>query len=108
MQDFNCLRCGFCCQLDVVLGKADHQRIRAAGKIRYSRKKHGESILKRRGKYCIFYRPGACSIYDFRPDACRRFPFEHDGSIGERCLQRKDFSSQVTQKVIKFMVSEIK
>ncbi len=107
-KDFRCRGCGFCCQLDVVLSNRDVSRLKNAGYDGFTRVDKGELILNKKGTHCMFYESGMCSVYEYRPDICRRFPFKKDGSINRQCRQMRDFSSQVTQKIIKFMIEDIK
>jgi len=101
MAQFQCLKCGFCCQLDVVLDKEDKSRLRAAGYYQFSRKRQGEDIMKKRGSYCMFYKNG-CRVYDIKPGVCERFPFKND-TMSEHCRQNLSWNAQIEQKIVKFM-----
>ncbi|MBR9691004.1 YkgJ family cysteine cluster protein [Candidatus Woesearchaeota archaeon] len=101
-KEFECEKCGFCCQLDVKLRSEDVKKIKKIKK-NFTRRKDGETFLKKNGKFCVFYDNKLCSIYLYRPYECTRFPFNKDGSMNEKCRQKKDFSSKVTQSIVKFM-----
>ena len=106
MDCFLCQKCGFCCQLEVVLSKQDRQRLHRAGKIRFSRKVRDVVLLKKRGKYCLYYNDG-CSVYDYRPEVCRRFPVQKDGSFSGKCSQMKNFGAEVDRKIVKFILNDM-
>ncbi len=105
---FSCRGCGFCCQLDVVLTKQDIRRLEIAGFEGFTRAEDDVLMLRMKGRHCLFYVSGMCRIYENRPDICRRFPFRIDGSVSQKCRQMRDFSSQVSQKIIKFMIEDRK
>ena len=106
MDAFECKKCGYCCQLDVVLKKEDIQNLKQAGKSGFITKRDGKKFLKHIDNFCIFYKDGLCGVYHFRPDVCRRFPYESDGEFSEKCKQRKDFSSRVERRIVEFMIQK--
>lgn len=77
---FNCIKCGLCCSLKVIPTESDIKRIEK------NLNKPRESFIENRGLkkvngYCMFLKnkngENTCSIYKFRPEACRRWPFKH-------------------------------
>jgi Fe-S-cluster containining protein len=85
---FECTACGKCCinhgdYQHVFLTEQDIDRTSAALDIsrreflrRYTRRVHGERILRDRDDRCVFLDPdGLCRIYETRPLQCRTFPF---------------------------------
>ena len=97
---FACLRCGHSCTQIVVVGEDEIERIESVGHPRadfletdgLGRKRlkidqYGE-------KFCHFFRweevdgkkRGKCSIYEQRPDTCRKYPFFPDGAAESSAL----------------------
>lgn len=90
---FKCIRCGRCCRwLEVPVVFSDVRLWLESGRTDILRNVCITSgVLARRlglDKYfalrrshggCVFFRAGLCSIYEYRPLACRLFPF----AIGE-------------------------
>ncbi len=105
---FKCMRCGFCCQLDVNVDEEDIKKIKKAGKQNFTIKKEGEFFLKTEGDFCIFFKEGLCSIYPVRPKVCVRFPFQKDNSISPKCQWRGDFESKIEKRLIEFTKNEAK
>ncbi|MBN2457583.1 YkgJ family cysteine cluster protein [Candidatus Woesearchaeota archaeon] len=105
---FKCMRCGFCCQLDVTLNENDIIRIKEKGHTGFYKKRSGEILLKKKRGFCIFfdYNNRLCSIYPYRPLVCRKFPFRDDSIMSNKCRQNDDFRSKVTQNIIMFMTQE--
>lgn len=87
---FSCTRCNLCCRFDsgyVWLSRADLARL--ASGLGLSRQdlldtycrvvnlggfKH-LSLREQPNNDCVFWRDGACSVYESRPLQCRSFPF---------------------------------
>ena len=84
---FECTRCGRCCtgapgyvwvneaeiamlahKLGMSLDDFGRRHLRAVGS-RYALLEHSAT------GDCVFYRDGACTVYDVRPHQCRAFPF---------------------------------
>ncbi len=108
MDDFECIRCGFCCHLDVKLTENDIQRLKAAGKKDFSKQTDHGIFLKHIGNHCIFLDPKKkmCKVYDSRPDICRRFPVHSDGEMSGKCQQDRRFGSRISRKIIGFIAME--
>jgi Fe-S-cluster containining protein len=76
----NCTFCGLCCTLTVRLSKEDIRRIEKTGKKKedFSECISYEWLLNPEGNKCTFLhiknRVGVCSIYENRPNDCKRFP----------------------------------
>ena len=91
---FTCLRCGYSCTQIVVLSDEEVARIAALGhdpkdfrevdglgRKRLKLDQYGD-------KFCHFFRwedvdgkkRGKCTIYNARPDTCRKYPFFPDGT----------------------------
>ncbi len=110
--NFKCNMCGFCCQFHVYLTQEEMKRL----DIRHKDydittdyiKKDGSFILKKKGSFCIFFKDNGCTIYEERPQMCRDFPFEADGTMSPKCRQAKEFSSRVDRRIIEFMNMEMK
>ncbi|MGM5483105.1 MAG: YkgJ family cysteine cluster protein [Nanobdellota archaeon] len=103
---FVCKRCGYCCQLDVVVDNNDINRLKKIGKTNFTIERGGKTFLKHKENYCIFFKDGLCSVYSARPQVCRRFPYESDGTLSEKCKQRKDFNSRVERRIVEFMIQK--
>jgi len=78
-KDFKCSRCGHCCQFAVLLNKKDIQNIISKGYApdSFLEKKNLLNLLKKnKTGFCIFLNSdNSCSIYEVRPQACRKFPY---------------------------------
>lgn len=88
---FKCTRCGKCCtEMDAVelsmddikpisksLGMNSQQFIRKYRLERASYKEIGTfyRLTWKHGESCPFYSSNACSIYEIRPDVCKKYPF---------------------------------
>lgn len=74
---FECVRCGNCCRLGFIeLTDEDIRRIEGEGHMGfYNLTKSGEKKLKKSDGKCVFLVGDSCSIYESRPEVCRRFPF---------------------------------
>ena len=109
---FNCMRCCDCCKKTVILSRNDCRRLAESGiELDYaSFKVFGFiRILRKKDDICIFCRQkfkdgimvSECSIYEYRPDVCRRFPFiTYPGFKGadKRC---KFIKKQVKEKRVR-------
>lgn len=81
---FSCKRCTKCCRDKVVvLTGEDISRLKPHVKgeffertTKFEREITGADykILMKRGR-CIFLKGNSCSVYEYRPDTCRRHPF---------------------------------
>ncbi len=107
VKDFECEKCGFCCQLDVKITQNDFINLIKNKKENFSIIKDNDIMLRKGvNGNCQYFEDGLCSIYNFRPEVCQNFPFEEEGMMSHKCRQKKDFQSQVAQKIIKFMNHE--
>lgn len=85
MPGFACTLCGNCCRdRVVVLYEEDVRRLKQAGHRNFyepteelERKltKAPYKMKMREDGSCIFLRGNLCSVYEQRPDTCRRYPF---------------------------------
>ncbi|MFH1788025.1 MAG: YkgJ family cysteine cluster protein [Candidatus Altiarchaeota archaeon] len=75
---FSCIMCGNCCRFAfIVLTDEDISRISQAGYKDFAvETPSGEKKLKRVKGRCVFVKSDKCSIYEVRPRACRKFPFQ--------------------------------
>lgn len=88
MTDFLCMRCGGCCAYDVRLTSGDKVRFLRGGIDLDSVVDHVNGAIRKEDGKCMFLtKKNSCGVYEFRPDACRRFPVRVDG-IDHRCRQR--------------------
>lgn len=85
---FNCVTCGLCCSLTVKPSEKDIKRIEKSGHKREEFLEKG--TLKKIQGYCLFLKKEdmtaksklnmqsnfVCSIYNSRPDICRKWPFQ--------------------------------
>ncbi len=76
--NFNCIKCGICCCLKVKPGEKDIRKIeKNLKKDRSFFLEDGK--LKQVNGYCMFLKnkskENVCSIYKFRPENCKRWPF---------------------------------
>lgn len=81
---FSCKRCATCCKGKVViLSEHDISRIKPHVKVnfferttKFEKKLTGADykILMVDGS-CVFLEGNTCTVYDYRPDTCRRHPF---------------------------------
>jgi Fe-S-cluster containining protein len=74
---FKCMMCGNCCRLRFIhLTKDDIARIQSKGHSDFHDNVGGECMLKRIRGRCMFVgKDDSCSIYEIRPEVCRKFPF---------------------------------
>lgn len=74
---FKCMMCGNCCRLRFIhLTKEDIERIQSSGHKDFYDKVGGEYMMKRNKGRCVFIgKDDSCSIYELRPEVCRKFPF---------------------------------
>ncbi|MDD5112063.1 MAG: YkgJ family cysteine cluster protein [Candidatus Altiarchaeota archaeon] len=74
---FSCEQCGNCCRLRTIqLSKDDITRMEKGGLQNFYETAGGEARIKRIKGRCVFLDAGgSCSVYDIRPEVCRRFPF---------------------------------
>ncbi len=77
-QSFSCKRCGRCCKLLLKLNEEDIERIKTKGHKDFHVVKKGKCCMKRINDYCIFLKLNkgicSCSIYEYRPKICKKFP----------------------------------
>jgi len=75
---FKCIECGECCQLKFKLKKSDIERFKK-GEIDWTRFVDENWGLKKINGHCPFLidKNGdkLCSVYKYRPDICRGWPF---------------------------------
>lgn len=84
---FACVECGQCCRFpgNVLLGDADITRLAAAldlsvdafiaSHTRLASNRRQLSLQDTEDGSCVLLEGDACSVYEARPDQCRRFPF---------------------------------
>lgn len=74
---FKCIRCGNCCRLGFIeLSDGDIDCIRKDGHDDFvDIIKSGKRKLKKDRGLCVFLKDNSCSIYNVRPEVCRKFPF---------------------------------
>ncbi len=84
---FKCTKCGECCRPVVKVSEEEIQRIEKTGLTRedfldydpMQWKNHTKDTLKQKNSVCMFLKRQGdefiCSIYEHRPDTCRRYPF---------------------------------
>ena len=73
---FRCAMCGNCCRFGIIeLSPEDVLRIESKGYQGFY-EKDGDTILIRKADgRCVFLENSLCSIHDFKPEVCRKFPF---------------------------------
>lgn len=78
---FKCVKCGECCLLKFKLRKSDVERLEM-GKCGWKKFTDESWNLKKINGYCAFLKDKnekrMCSVYKFRPYACREWPFFHN------------------------------
>jgi len=78
-EDFQCAKCGHCCQFSILLNKQDIQNIISSGhkEDKFLEKKNGLNMLKKnKTGFCVFFNSdNSCSIYEVRPKTCRKYPY---------------------------------
>lgn len=74
---FVCFKCGNCCRLRFIhLTQDDIERIQSQGHRDFYDDIGREHMMKRSKGRCVFIgRDDSCSIYELRPEVCRKFPF---------------------------------
>jgi Fe-S-cluster containining protein len=101
-EQIDCTTCANCCKVaTAVVSERDFERL--AKHLRISRERFVAEytmeseeegrILKRTGEEgCVFLDGTACTVYEARPDTCRRFPHvvRGNGSIASRMWQFVD------------------
>lgn len=91
--ELDCIACGACCHdANVILDEVDLDRFRIAGRKDLTTAKH--IVRHRDGRISLrFAKPGPCqlqaadnrcTIYDFRPDNCRRFVTGSEACLAAR------------------------
>lgn len=84
----SCDRC--CWRTRMTLTAADVERLRAAGRRRFSRRnRDGIPQLVNRAGHCVFLVGGRCSVYEIRPEGCRLYPLILN--LGTNRVERDDF-----------------
>lgn len=106
---FLCTKCGICCMLEDFLTAGEinakpegHPEVRA--KMKALSEALGEMWLADEAKYdnhiahtpCPFLINNACSIYEIRPDGCRRFPNTTFGMQTQDCEPLTRFKTQLS------------
>jgi Fe-S-cluster containining protein len=98
-EQIDCTACANCCRVaTAVLHERDVERLarhlrlsRADFLARYTAQSEEEGIILRRtdAAGCVFLAGNDCTVYEARPDACRRFPhlLRGEGSIASRMWQ---------------------
>ncbi|HLC96682.1 MAG TPA: YkgJ family cysteine cluster protein [Candidatus Nanoarchaeia archaeon] len=81
--NFKCTKCGLCCFISPFLKADDIKRIENAGYPRehFLEELRGKKFMKMDGGKCIFLKKVnegeyLCSIYEHRPETCRKYPTE--------------------------------
>ena len=77
----DCTQCGNCCKLVIMVTPEDMRRLCSGLAIPEDQFK--EKYLQRKDEVtwciasrpCVFLKDKMCTVYPFRPDACRRFPY---------------------------------
>ena len=98
LETLDCRACGACCRdNDVLLGKDDFARWRAAGR---SDLEAPEFLRARKKKLrvlpsgdCVHLRGNDCGIYEVRPDNCRAFPAGSECCMFARDEQREKLAA---------------
>lgn len=91
---FKCVKCGECCRPIVKVSEEEIQRIEQTGLSRTLflqqnpiDEKEGKNTLKQINGVCMFLqRQGEefiCSMYNARPDICRKYPFITQNKISD-------------------------
>ena len=101
LETLDCRACGACCRdNDVLLGKDDFARWRAAGR---SDLEAPEFLRARKRKLrvlpsgdCVHLRGNDCGIYEVRPDNCRAFPAGSECCLFARDEQREKLAARAT------------
>ncbi len=85
MPGFSCTLCGDCCRNRVIpLYEEDIERLKSAGyedfyestdSIEFELTGAPYKMKLRKDGSCIFLEDNMCSVYEIRPDTCRRYPF---------------------------------
>lgn len=91
-KDIECVACSNCCKTIVpVLTEGDISRISgvlgvtASGfKDKYLKRKNEDWMIKTRS--CPFLTDKGCSIYEYRPETCREYPYTHKDEITSRLI----------------------
>lgn len=79
--NFKCVKCGECCRPVVKVSQEDIKRIKELGVKNFTEfdTEIESHVLKQKNNVCMFLRKEndefVCSIYDHRPDVCRKYPF---------------------------------
>ncbi len=85
MPGFLCTLCGDCCRNRVIpLYEKDIKRLESAGykgfyepttELEFELTGAPYKMKLKRDGSCIFLKDNLCSVYELRPDTCRRYPF---------------------------------
>jgi Fe-S-cluster containining protein len=101
---FLCTKCGVCCTLDDFLTAGEitakpQDQPQVHDKVKTLHEDLGKMWEKNRAKYdqyimqtpCPFLVDNSCSIYDIRPEGCKRFPNTTFGMLTQDCEALKRF-----------------
>ena len=97
-EQIDCTQCANCCRVaTVTLSERDVDRLARYLRIKprkfipdYTEESEDEGLILRRSESgCVFLSGNDCTVYDARPDICRRFPHlvRGQGSIASRMWQ---------------------
>lgn len=73
---FECIQCGTCCRIRTIsITGDDIKRIEVRGYTDFWEKRGKEKVMKRARGRCVFLKNESCSIHEFKPKICGKFPF---------------------------------
>lgn len=97
-KDFACERCGESCKPLVQVSQHDIERISSLGYSDFLMPdplNSGNTVLRKEGDYCLFLKKNDdgffCSIYEHRPEVCRKYPFFKEGMKLKSCRPKEIF-----------------
>jgi len=96
-QEIDCTDCANCCKkLAPALSQEETERIASFLKLtygefeeKYIKRKTPQGILLK-GPECPFLSENKCSVYEYRPEACRSYPHLHRDNINHRLISFVD------------------
>ncbi|AGK61211.1 putative Fe-S-cluster oxidoreductase [Archaeoglobus sulfaticallidus PM70-1] len=101
--------CGKCCyETEMPLSKSDIERITSLGynESEFAVEVNGVKQLRNVDGRCFFLEDNICTIYPYRPEGCRIYPFIYDEErdriiVDEICPKKDEIERSISHEEIK-------